>query len=528
MPFRALVIVVVLAATALPAHAAAWRVRRDWDRAEVDRYARWVGHIHERKVAGSDAEQRATLPQVLGDARMNLLLTPGFAPDSNDPRALPPLAEWVMSKADACGTLPALLLVYYCAVRGLPALCARVRGSGEDIRYGHDNHPVAALDPLAYPDLTAFVRAVCFGEPNYTTGNWRTAPDLERTDTVPVAVSRASTIPGLTLAYNPDGHALAVAGVEPDGRVHFLDSHPDGSITAGQSLAAVQSVLGELGPDRRQWFAGWRMLRLAATVRDRAGRVTGIRWYTNQEMRAYGFSDEQYRDGLAIRAGRPVTIAGRPERVASFPEYARLKLRTTAAVDPADAVREWADELAAELDERATLVQGGWQDVRAHGPIPLPSNIYRAHGRWEDWASPSSDCDRRAAYFLGVDRIEKLVTVAPAARRVALARWLLQLKRRAFAGRKIEYRSSTGRGVARTLADVERRLWLLSFDPNHPPELRWGDAPDHGPAPDSYRREQRLRYRLSRKDVATRLDDPTDPGRPPRELFDAVLGRYTR
>ena len=44
-------------------------------------------------------------------------------------------------------------------------------------------------------------------------------------------------------------------------------------------------------------------------------------------------------------------------------------------------------------------------------------------------------------------------------------------------GTKFEYTASTGEKHTLSLADIERRLYDLSFDPNHPPELRWGVKP---------------------------------------------------
>src|SRR5205085_1469655 len=105
----------------------------------------------------------------------------------------------------------------------------RIEGDDGDIRYSRGNHPVKRFDPVDYKDLATFSRALLVGDANYTTGNWRTAPDLEGTDTVPVSVGPESTIPGLTLLYNADGHGLMVARVSTTGNVNILDAHPDGS-----------------------------------------------------------------------------------------------------------------------------------------------------------------------------------------------------------------------------------------------------------------------------------------------------------
>jgi hypothetical protein len=552
-----------VAPAALPVNTdGAWTIRREWSRSEVARYAQWVTHIYEKKVSGSSRQRAATLPQIVQDADMNLLLQGPYAAGNNDARKIDASAIGVMHSANACGTFPVLMFIYYCAVRGLPCSFTRVEGDGGDIRYSRDNHPVERFDPLSYDNLAEYTRAVCFGESNYTTGNWRTAPDLEGTDTVPAAVGPGSTAPGLTLLYNSDGHGLMVARVSPTGNVNILDAHPDGSITAGQTLAAVESVLRAVPEHRRErWYAGWRMIRLAASVRDAAGRIKSIRPFTNQEMRLYGYSDETYTDVIAIRQGRPVQINGAPVQVQSFPEYVRRKLTTAATQDVRAMVDDWAAQLHTLFSERVTFVAKAWENVLAQGAIPLPDNknIYQADGRWEDWSSPSSDCDRKGAYFLGAEHLEQVVRdyepgapqfivnrLGPNIRsKRDLAAAIVQEKRRIFDTYRITYVNCHGRPVTLSLNEIEKRLFLISFDPNHAPELRWGAAPDSPEAQgfrristplgsggemsavEAYKKERRLRFRLCRKDGVTALDDPDDPKGPPEKLLEQRMARFT-
>jgi hypothetical protein len=540
----------------------AWSILRDWDRREIQRFAQWTTNIYEKKTGGTNPQRRAKLTQIFQDEEMNLLLKPGFADNGNDPRKITAAAFSMMNSANACGTYPILHYVYYAAVRGLPVSLTRVDSTGGDIRYSRGNHPVQRFDPVQYGDLASYVRAVCFSEQgNYTTGNWRTAPDMEGTDTVPVAVSAAATVPGLTLLYNPDGHGLMVARVSTTGNVNILDAHPDGSITCGQSLAAVEQVLrGVPEKQRDKWYSGWRMIRFAKAVTDKEGRVTGTRPFTNAEMRPYGYSDEQYTDIISIRNGRPVDIQGVPTRVSSFPEYVRGRLQTVAELDPKHLLIEWANQMHTLFSERATFVDGAWKDVLSNGAIVLPDdkNIYQAEGRWEDWSSPSSDCDRKSAYFLGVEQLEQMVRdFEPGRSRLILTSFgrpirtkqdladaIVAEKKKLFDARSITYTSSRGQTVTLTLSAIEQRLFLMSFDPNHPPEVRWGASPDSPEAAgcrrintplgtggslslsDSYRREQRLRYRLCRKDGRTWFEDTDNPVAPPKTLIEQRLAPW--
>ncbi|MBI4864587.1 MAG: hypothetical protein HY815_30685 [Candidatus Riflebacteria bacterium] len=545
----------------IPSSGGAWTVKRDWTRREVTLHGQWVTRLYEKKSAGTYKQRGAKLPQIVQDREMNLLLQEGFADDNNDPRVCNAAALAVMNSANACGTFPILMHIYYCAIRGLPVTFTRVDSNGGDIRYSTGNHPIKRFDPLSYPDLASFTRAVFFGSSNYTTGNWRTAPDLEGTDTVPVAVSAESTVPGLTLLYNSDGHGLMVGRVSSSGNVNILDAHPDGSITSGQSLAAVESVLRSL-PERRRdrWYAGWRMIRLARCVPDKDGKVVGVRPFTNDEMRPYGYSDEQYTDIVAMNKGQPVLVNGRPTLVKSFPEYVRKRLQTSEQLNPYSTVKDWTNQLRTLFTERALFVEQAWDDVQRGGPIALPDNknIYQAEGRWEKWSSPSSDCDRKGAYFLGVEQLEEMVReFDPSTNalilsgfgreiksRKELAEAILKVKKESFDGATIDYTTSRGRTVRLTLSDVEKRLFLMSFDPNHAPEIRWGAALDSTEAAgfrqmitplasggsmsavEAYRREQRLRYRLSRKEGRTSFDDVDNPAGPLKQLLEERLARY--
>ncbi len=548
----------------IPNTSGAWAVKREWTRSEISLYSRWFSNIFEKKVGGKTPQRAAKIPYMLKDPEMNLLLQAGFSRGNNDTRMFDDSALSIMNSANACGTFPILMHMYYCAVRGLPATFTKVSGDGGDIRYSRGNAPVRIIDPVTYGGgLKGLIRDVFFGESNYTTGNWRTSPDLEGTDTVPVAITLETTIPGLTLLYNTDGHGLAIGKATPSGDVRILDGHPDGSITSGQTLAALESVTSSVPEGNREsWYGGWRMRRLAKTVRDSSGHVIGVKPFTNLEMGAHGFSDEQYFDIIAIRKKKPVKINGKDSIISSFPEYAQKKLSTGGAADPHAMIHDWARQLQTLFSERALFVQQGWDDVLKSGPITLPDNknIYQAEGRWEKWSSPSSDCDRKGGYFLTADRLDDIaqnydpkdgmVAVAgfgrPVRTKRELALAIIEEQKKAFEEAKVTYKASSGRNVTLTLNEIEKRLFSMSFDPNHAPELRWGATIGSTEAPafsgkqtplasggtlsvrESYDQEQGLRYRLTRKPGYTPLDGSDNPKGALKELLEDRLGKYLK
>lgn len=540
----------------IPNTSGAWTVKRDWSAGEMEIYSRWFTNIYDKKSSGTPRQRAAKLARILQDPDMNLLLR---CEDCNDRSIFDSKVISTMDRANACGTFPILMHMYYCAMRGLPATFSKVSGHGGDIRYSRGNRPTRILDPISSgKSLREFIRDVFFGELNYTTGNWRTAPDLEGTDTVPIAARIDHIRPGFTLLYNPDGHGLAIARLSDAGRVGILDGHPDGSITSGQTLAALESVTQSI-PERNRlaWYSGVRMIRLARCVSDSQGRIIGIRPCTNREMERFGFSDEQYKDIISIRKGLPVTIDGTQMTFEGFPGYLQRKLSKDKRADAHALLREWTDQLQAIFEERETFVQQAWQDVLQNGPITLPDNrnIYQAEGRWERWSSPSSDCDRKGAYFMMVDEIEQALKEHDARPETAgsggqtisrqdLAYSILDEKKRLFESRTVTYTNSRGEKVALKLSDIEKRIFMMSFDPNHPPEIRWGAAPGTEeaqgcreiatplasggalPFPRSYDKEQGLRYRLTRKAGLTPLDGSDNPKGPLKTLLDERLARY--
>jgi hypothetical protein len=172
-------------------------------------------------------------------------------------------------------------------------------------------------------------------------------------------------------------------------------------------------------------------------------------------------------------------------------------------------MERYVDDLAEMWRLREDFVQDAWKDVQQNGPITYPSdqpnaNIFQAHGRWETWSSPSSDVDRRGKYFYLVEWLHFVLRMYgtapelidlrgleqyPTGSQSQLLAALLKEKRRLFDSHSMTYQNSQGQPVSLTLSDLEDRLYDLSFDPNHPPELRWGapeGSEERATAPQTY------------------------------------------
>jgi len=524
----------------------AWPIRNEWNQEEVNKYSQWVENIFDFKRKGTSKQRAARLDTIIEDDKMNLLNNPDFLENGN-----PKLNEnQILRNMTHCGSFPELLFQYYSYRRALPSAVAKITmRRGGDIRYSQGNHPIGNVDSLRNGNsFNGFlINALNGGESyNFVSGNFRTAPNLEGTDSVPIAIDRKFLKPG-SLCYNANGHVLVVGKITPEGEVHFIDAHPDKSITANQTLSAIPSIQSS---SQEKWYDGFRMMRLVKKEGNH------IRFFSNEEMIPFGFSTEQYELMKKINEGK---LAVKGQEIKTYPQLVKTRLIQTKE-SPMNFLENSTNEFAAMLKERESFVQETWRDVLRNGPITFPNestegNIYQASGRWETWSSPSSDIDRREKYHYMLVNLEAMLqgfkenemyNYSGFSSRDELALSLLQRKRTLFDSYVVEYTSSIGEKVNLTLSEIEKRLFDLSFDPNHPPELRWG-APKNSserksmkllPTPlrtgevlsalDAYKREKGLRYYTIRQTTPTSLDPRKNPSSPPFETIDKVLLKYTQ
>ena len=350
------------------------------------------------------------------------------------------------------------------------------------------------------------------------------------------------------LLLNPDCH-LTEGTI--DKTLHFLDSHPDHSITFNQTLSAIPFVksaeLGVSGLSR--CYDGFRVMRFAKMQGGKAVH------FTNQEMLEFGYSIEQYKLMAELNENGSIEING--EKVSDYPGIVRASLRT-GIESPVKFLESSVLEFSEMLEERAEFVRQAWNDVLQNGVITFPNdsseeNIYQANGRWEVWSSPSSDVDRKNKYSYFTQRLKSMLEnfgnsqicdYSGFSSRKALAEFLIKRKEELFLEKGIVYENSSGKSFRLALSDIESRLFDMSFDPNHPPELRWG-APENSEerqgmklfktplrtgesldALTAYNLEKGLRYYPVRQATPTSLNLEANPKTPPFELFNKVLASY--
>lgn len=410
---------------------------KPWDDQAEAEWSAWVQRIGEARASG----RCTSVNKCLNDPAINPLRTSGDA-------ALDLFAD--------CADLPMEMRAYFAVKTGRPFQYVSEIDStgGGDPRYAKGNHPVAFRDAREFGSMQKMMSAI---SSDVHSGHFRMAGEVENGDTYPVDVTQSTVKPG-TIFYDPNGHVLLVYKVDPSGTIHLMDGHPDNSLTFG--IFSEKYAVGG-----KTQGGGFRRFRPLSFDGSRFQRATNERLTTASA----GFSGTaQYGRGQSYYA------------------WVRDELSNGSPIEPVVEFGQLVDQLCFDMKDRAAAV--GRAARVANGPLgPVPANIYGASGEWEELSTPSRDA-RFKASFRGlrrfIDSTGKMVdqhasTIAWSKSRADLmaayaAKWKPALRECG-----ITYKNSRGADVKLTLADVEARLFDLSFDPYHCPEMRWGAFPDH-------------------------------------------------
>ncbi len=526
-----------------------WPHLRQWDSEELDKFSQWVNNIYQHKKNGSSRQKSAKPDSIFRDNEMNLLNNPHF---SEGNKQLSNSELELLRNLTHCGSFPAVLKTYYEYRRGLPSVISKIASKkGGDLRYSYGNHPIKHFDSISFrgsfSDFISYTLGYKSGAA-FLTGNFRTHPFLEETDSVPIAIEPKFLKPG-TVAYNPNGHILVVGNINKTGEINFLDSHPDHSVTYAKDISSLGFVKSaEDGPEGfERCYGGFRMLRLSKIASDKA------EFLTNEEMIPFGYSVQQYKDQAKIKKGE-MKIKGK--KICSFPSFVKTKLRQQKS-DILNEIKDFSQQYLEMMQAREEFVQDAWKNVLNHGPITFPNNsqnenIYQANGRWETWSSPSSDVDRKNKYVYLAKNIEEALEnfgkegsydYSDFENTEQMAKAIKEYKTQLFNSKTFFYSDSIQSPIELSLSDVEERLFDLSFNPNHCPELRWGAPPSEErknakylPTPlktggslsalESYKQEKGLRFYLTRQNTPTSLDKNKNPKQVPIKFIDEILMGY--
>jgi hypothetical protein len=435
---------------------AAWTARHQWSDSYEAEYSRWVEQLF--------ADRKGSLAACLRNPAGNSLYSDE---DRNN------------SIYCDCADLPYLLRAYFSYKKRLP-FSFNVTISGG--RYTNNNKPGKRSSFLQYSSFASLARAI---SNSIHSGFFRFFWTTEKTDTYLCQVNRESIVPG-TIYYDANGHLLVVSKVEADGAVRFVDAHPDNSLTSkrfGEYLSRGYCKQGG-------GFRKWRHQEVSSS-----GSFTLT---SNRNSRFFDSSQSQCQssyhiDGLDL----------------NYHQWVKRMLATgSGRIDPVHELRQQLAALDEALQERVASVEAAVAqgiDRKAH-PSSLPYNIYGADGEWESYSTPGRDARLKAQIRGLCNLITQSVTAVAGGNHPyefsgsvsTLVREYDAIWQTSTASIQVRYSNSAGAKVTLNLGDLMDRLFKLSFDPYHCPELRWGDTgaascPDGSDKRRWYDQEQRLR-----------------------------------
>jgi hypothetical protein len=459
----AALVLALLAAGPAAAHPpAAWRITRTaWSAADEAGFERFVARIGESDCSSSESCMRSAANPYR----------------KSDPR-------WFDVDLD-CAKLPYFLRAYYAWKNGLPfSYVDAISGSADDLRYGKTpNRAVSREDIVDHGHGIDGPEALYRMIDTVYSATYRTDVSDRYgvlSDFYSPAIDPKSIRPG-TVIYDINGHVGIVYKVDDDGRIFYMDAHPDFSITRSVYGAQFGQSPARLGGG----FKNWRPFRLVhAHQNDRGDWIGGHMAYAKNDQIAE-FSMVQYWGSEADIIHKP-----RPARFVyngvglGFYEYVRAAMSGgQVTYNPVYELHMTMRTLCNDLKDRAQYVDQaiaeGLQD-RPH-PGHLPDNIYGSDDpEWESYATPSRDARIKAGFVQFHKNLAEMIRmwIDRDSRIVYDRQFLKRDLEKAYAQESractITYLNSAKHPVSMTFDSMVHRLFRMSFDPYLCIEHRWG------------------------------------------------------
>lgn len=501
------------------AQSAAWRITKtQWTTVDEARYGEFVARL------GEAVSQRQCV-KVDTCLRSAANIYAG-----SDPKTLRHFAD--------CADLPYYLRSYFAWKNALPmsfqsSVNPRQAGDRADVRYTKFGNRVGSrYDILS--TASSYANAVNLLNNTIVDSTWSASYRLMGqedtglyTDFYPVKLGREAIRAG-TVIYDPNGHVAVVYKVSDDGHIFYIDSHPDNTLTSGMYTPKFVRSL----PQQGAGFKNFRPLTLVNAQRFAngdyyGGRIVGVR---NSQLPLYSLEqfygnrpdpNGDWQKGQFLYRGTPF----------GYYDYLRLVMaRGDLRIDPLKDMKQTLADICTSLRDRVvavdTAIQAGVHQ-KPH-PLRLPKNIYGAEGEWEVYASPSRDARLKVSFMDLLAQSQSLIARYRAGdpgivySGVNLAADLLAVYEFEARSCVFAYKNSAGRSVNMNIDEARRRVFAMSFDPYHCPELRWGassaqelaDCRDSANKREWYSRERWLRYQWERRYDARMdfsLDELTGP-----------------
>jgi hypothetical protein len=493
--FSAVLILVAAAAFAGagPAHAANWRIVKDhWSEADEKGFGDFVQALGETNCSSSES-----------------CLRNAANPYRKTDRAF-------LDIDVDCAKLPYMLRAYYAWKNGLPfSFVDGLSGEGGDLRYTKTaNRATSRHDITDHGGGINAPEAIRGVLETVYSGTYRTDAGEKRgvlSDFYAPALQPGSIHPG-TIVYDVNGHVGIVYKVDEDGRVYYMDAHPD--FTISRSVYGAQ--FGQSPMRLGGGFKNWRPFKLVGAHRDSADHLIGGHMAYAENDQIADYSVIQYV-GTEPNPKQDVTKAHFKYNGTElgFYEYVRVAVSGgKMTYNPVYELKATMQTLCNDLNDRAQYVDQAIQEDLQNKPHParLPDNIYGSSNvEWETYSTPSRDARIKAAFVQFYKDMNEMIDmwVHRDPRIVYDGVFLKQDLGKAYDEQSqactITYLSTAKRPVPMTFDDLVHRLYKMSFDPFHCIEMRWGaEGDERQSCPEGrdkgkwYEAEQRLRNQPDR------------------------------
>ena len=430
------------------ASAAPWRIdKTTWDDADEAGYSRFIQAIGESGCATPDDCINSTVNPLRDDAD-------GFIEFNAD-----------------CADLIYMMRAYYAWKKGLPftfTTGVAALGAGGPRFSARGNRAMGRRTVGAGDDVREILRSLRHGT---SSAMFRIGPgtdDVPPSDFYPIRVQRGSLRPG-TAIYDPNGHVAIVYKVGEDGRVHYMDSHPDFTLSRSVFGAQFARDLPELG-------GGFKNFRPFQIVDGRLALAPNgmIADYSTEQYFGTESGGRDWQKARFVQNGSEM----------GYFEFVRARLAKGALTfNPVTELRESLRTLCNDFYDRQKFVEraiDAGMDRKPH-PNRLPDNVYGSTDPlWEVYSTPSRDARLKSAFVALRTDTERLIARFnnrdPRIRYGGLDLQSDMLRAYDAEAQRcmVVYRTSADAKVVLTLPELTKRLFALSFSPYDCVERRWG------------------------------------------------------
>ncbi len=461
--FSAAIMLCAWAAMFAPAHAQplAWHITKtEWSAADEKGFGDFV-----RKIAESGCTTSVECMRGAGN--------PYRSTDSATLTFHADCAKWVY-----------MLRAYYAWKTGLPfSYVDKIEGDGSDIRFSQTSNRA-----LSRHDLVDTGAGIPTDPTLYTIHNkvWSATYRMNPEADGPVIQDfyspkiQPGSIHAGTAIYDINGHVGIVYDVTADGRILYMDAHPDETVSRSSYGPQFGQSVARLGGG----FKNFRPLKLVgATLK--SGAYVGGHMVLARNKEIADFSMEQYRGtGPGAKGDGPDARFAYNNAALGLFEYARASMSAgNFAFNPAYELQVSMQALCHEVKERAIHVN----DAKANG-IPDRPQIARIPGtaaqndnaEWAAYATLPADARLRNSFmqfYLGVARMirqSQQRDTRMVQDKGSLKDHLQEVYAAGSRDCAITYINSASKPVTLDLNQIAGRLFALDFDPYHCIERRWG------------------------------------------------------